>query len=582
MKEESPSNQELLEELKEYFLYSSNSNIRKEWLLKYQYCLKFYYGDQWTEELKKEMDDVGATPFVLNRIEPIVTTYVSLQIAARKRIAFKSLTGIEKHSLLAEYLNNMLYVIQAQNNFQNKSTQKYTDALIGGIGWSQFGYEANPTSTFFYEHIDPREVYFDPDDLTERLEDSQFVCRSYFVNIEKLKKRYSKHETYFNSLLVQTNSSSDFNYNIVDYPSDSSWVIGRSARIVDVFYKKNVKYYQTIIAYESDIEGNSISTEQYFITFDKKLAEQKKVSHAEIVELEGTQIFKGTFCQDLLLEHGTIEGQVPNQKHFPLVPICLKRNYLGVPYGVVDGLIPLSTSLNYVWTKTMHGLNSKYVFIDSTSADVQQLKKTIEQELSKKIGVIPVKNPRDVQLFQSETLLPFLERTLARIDLEFEKRTQLFDELKGDQTNAISGIAIQARATNSARTQNPLHSVYEHMLFSEGQLILDTIKGINDLEYVFNYYKDDQVNTAVINDEIATVGFEIFSDFAPNFVSSKEETAARFEAVLTSPNASLILSDPIFLEKLGFSSIEAKKLNESFIRIMSGSQDKNNNPEQLQ
>ena len=66
------------------------------------------------------------------------------------------------------------------------------------------------------------------------------------------------------------------------------------------------------------------------------------------------------------------------------------------------------------------------------------------------------------------------------------------------------------------------------------------------------------------------------------FVSSKEETAARFEAVLTSPNASLILSDPIFLEKLGFSSIEAKKLNESFIRIMSGSQDKNNNPEQLQ
>ena len=85
----------------------------------------------------------------------------------------------------------------------------------------------------------------------------------------------------------------------------------------------------------------------------------------------------------------------------------------------------------------------------------------------------------------------------------------------------------------------------------------------------YNYYKDDQVNVGVVSDEVATINFEIFSDFAPNFVSSQEETAARFEAVLNSPNAALILSDPMFLEKLGFSTVEAKKLNEAFIRISS-------------
>ena len=31
--------------------------------------------------------------------------------------------------------------------------------------------------------------------------------------------------------------------------------------------------------------------------------------------------------------------------------------------------------------------------------------------------------------------------------MEFEQRTLLVDELKGEQPNAISGIAIQARAT---------------------------------------------------------------------------------------------------------------------------------------
>jgi hypothetical protein len=572
----------ILNELKEYFDYSAKSKIRNDWLTRYQECLDFYDGNQWSDELKHEMAEVGANPFVVNRIEPIVTTYVSLQIASRRRIAFKPLSKILKHKELSEYLNNMLYVIQAQNNFQNKSTQKYTDALIGGIGWTQFGYEASSNNTFFYEHIDPREVYFDPDDQSERFEDSQFVCRSYFVNCEKLKSFYTEHEVYFDNLLAAKTSaeykfSADYNYTKHDV-----WTIGKSARIVDVFYKKKVKYYQTLVKYDVDVNDEAIPSLEYFITFDKDIAENRKFGNEEIVVLEGTQIFKGTFCQDLLLEHGPIDGQVPNQKHFPLIPLCLKRNQDGIPYGVVQGLIPLSTALNWVWTKTMHGLNSKYLVVDPDSVNLDNMRDKIDIELRKPIGIIGSKNPHQVQLMNSETLLPFLERTLSRIDLEFEKRTQLFDELKGEQTNAISGIAIQARASNSARTQNPLHSIYEHMLFSEGQLMLDTIKGISKLEYVFNYYKDDEINTAVINDEISTIGFEIFTDFAPNFVSSKEETTARFEALLNSPNASFVLSDPIFLEKLGFSNSEAKKLHEAFIKVSSGAQNQNNQQEQQQ
>jgi hypothetical protein len=272
----------------------------------------------------------------------------------------------------------------------------------------------------------------------------------------------------------------------------------------------------------------------------------------------------------VLLEHGAIDGQIPNQKHFPLIPLCLKRNYLSIPYGVVDGLIPLSTCLNYVWTKTIHGLNSKYLIIDEDNVNLEKMRPILRDELNRRDGMIFTKNPHQVQLINSETLLPFLERTLTRIDLEFEQRTQLFDELKGEQTNAVSGVAIQARAVNAARTQNPLHATYEHMLFSEGQLILDTIRGIKNLQYAFNYYKDNKFNQGYLSDEISTINFEIFADFTPNFATSHEEEAAKFEALLNSPNPAFILSEPLFLKKLGFTESDSYALNEAFIKMMQG------------
>jgi len=582
-----PAKAKVLQELKDYFYYSANSEIRKKWRLQYDQNLKFYYGDQWNEELKREFADVGAMPFVVNRIEPIVTTYTSLQIAARKRIAFKATTALQKHDLLAEYLNNMLYVIQAQNDFQNKSTQKYTDALIGGLGWSHFGYEPDSTCTFFYDYVDPREVYFDPDDQSARMEDSQFVCRSYFVNGTKLKKRYPKYAEYFDNLIGKptgNGSTTEFAsggagairddyipYSDLNHGDglEELWVLGRSARIVEVYYKKNVKYYEAIVAFPPDTP-DGVVTEQYFSTFDKEIAESRKVKGTSPKELEGTQIWKGVFCADVLLEHGPIDGQIPNQKHFPLVPLCLKRNYLSIPYGVVDGLIPLSTCLNYVWTKTIHGLNSKYLIIDEDNVNLEKMRPILRGELNRRDGMIFTKNPHQVQLINSETLLPFLERTLNRIDLEFEQRTQLFDELKGEQTNAVSGVAIQARAVNAARTQNPLHATYEHMLFSEGRLILDTIRGIKNLQYAFNYYKDNKFNQGYLSDEISTINFEIFSDFAPNFATSHEEEAAKFEALLNSPNPAFILSEPLFLKKLGFTESDAYALNEAFLNMMQG------------
>lgn len=579
MKELTIGQQKVLREITDYYDYARSSEVRRLWWLHYDQNLKYYYGDQWSEDLKKEFEDSKAFPFVVNRIEPIITTYASLQINTRKRIAFKSTTSIAKHARLAEYLNNMIYNIQTQNGFQNKSTQKYMDALIGGIGWTHFGYEPDSYNTFFYDYVDPREVYWDPDDQSQRFENSNFVCRSYYVSAVNLKQRYPEHADFFDGMIGKdavTSAVNDSLFYNMSVDDAVVWNKGRSIRIVEVFYKKNAKYYEGTVVFQPDqgLDGeDEFAQEQYFCTFDEDFAKAKMEKGTELKELDGTQIWKGVFCSDMLLESGPLYPQIPNQKHFPLTPLCLKRNYMGMPYGVVDGLVPLSIALNYIWTKTIHGLGSKFLIMEGTSDDMAKAGPIYLEQMAQKRGIIALKNAKDAQLVNSENLLPFLFQGLQRIDLEFEQRTQLFDELKGEQTNAISGVAIQQRAMNAARTQNPLNATYEHMLFSEGQLMLDTIKGITDFKYAFNYFKDGKVNAAALDEEISTINFEIYPDIAPPFSSSNDEEMAKFEGLLNSPNPAFALSDPLFLKKLGFSETDAIALYEAYTRITQGQQE---------
>lgn len=576
MKELSVGQQKVLQELQDYFQYSVNSDMRKKWLYKYEENLRFYYGEHWTEIEEKEIRETGARPYVINRIEPIVNTYTSLQISARRRIALKTNTNLDSDIQTIEYLNHLIQSIQTQNDFQNKSTQKYTDALIGGLGWTHFGYEADSYETFFYDYVDPREIYWDPDDRSLRFEESNFVCRSYFVSKTKLQERYPDFTEYFDDMIDSQTTASSSLPNIYEYSNldlEELWFTGRSARIVEVYYKKNVNFYETISYVKSSeiINGNKIDIEheRYFRSFDQKLTLEKAQGN-EVKKLKGTQIWKGVYCNNMLLESGPLECQIPNQKSFPLVPLCLKRDAYNIPYGIVEGLIPLSSALNYVWSKTMHGLNNKYLIIEGDVTDKEKQRNAIiRKEMNRKDGIIFSKNPREVQMINSETMLPHLANTLQRIDIEFQQRTQLFDELKGDQTNAISGVAIQARASNSARGQNPLHATYEHMLFSEGRLMLETIKGIKDFKYVINYLHNNKVKAGIIkSDDINLINFEIIIDTAPNYISSNEEETARFEALLNNAQSGLILSSPKFLQTLGFTQNNAQALSETYLEII--------------
>jgi hypothetical protein len=580
MKKQTIGKQKALKDLQDYYEYASNSSVRQQWLNQYLINLSFYRGNQWLDpHILKDMQEIGATPYTYNNIEPLVNAFVSLQIRSSKRVGYEASSDNEEHVKLAEYLKHLAYEIQTQNDHVFFSSQKFTSSLIGGIGWSYFNYKNNK---FSYEYIDPVEVLWDPDDRSARLDDSNFVCRERYIAAVKLKNQYPEFVKEFDNMVEENNTdpsdsivfsnvreSSGFqrsNFNVVQ-EENSPWSRGRSIKIVEVFYKKSAKYYETTIFFPEEPDPESIPNEQLFTTFDEAIAKDKSIN-GKIEVKDGTQIWHGIFSDNLLISNNPIAEQVPNQQYLPLTPVVLKRDYQGVPYGVVDNLISPQKTHNFLWSTTLHYLDAKTIIASDEQVDTDKLRNFLKDEMRSKNGVAFIKNPREIQVLDHEKNLNHRMNLIQANYKEFETQTGLYDELKGEQTNAVSGVAIAQRATNSMNAQNALVLAYENMLISEGKIMLDTIKGLKNFQYSFKFFSNGKTTTASLDDSISLLNFEVFPDVSPNFASSIEEEKARFAELMNSPNPGLLMSSPLFLRELGFRENIAYDLSEEYLRIM--------------
>lgn len=576
-----------LQDLQDYYEYAKNSTLREEWLDRYQTNLSFYGGEQWLDEsVNADMREIGATPYTYNNIEPLLNAYVSLQIRSSKRVGYEASTDNTEHVLMAEYLKQLAYNIQTQNDHVYFSSQKFTASLIGGIGWSYFTYDEGQ---FKYDYVDPMEVFWDPDDKSLRLDNSSFVCRVRYLPVLKLKKDYPKYAKEFESMVDKNSiNPQDMTFDrgaaygrnwlheggiashtiAAQDADDGQWIRGRSIKIVETYYKKSAKYYETTAMFPVESEdSNEVGTEQTFTTFDRELAEKYSID-GNIVEKEGTQIWRGVYCDNMLLEHAAILAQVPNQKYLPLVPLVLRRNQQGVPYGVVDGLISAQKAHNYLWSTTMHYLDARTLIVSNTEkSDDDKTIDKLRSELRLKTGIIFAEKASEIQIINNENNLTHRMNLLKSNYREFETQTGLYDELKGEQTNAVSGVAIAQRATNSMNAQNALILAYENMLISEGKIMLDTIRGIKNFRFNFKFMQGGRDLTASLDESIALLNFEVYPDTSANFSSSVEEEKARFTELMNSNNAQMLLSSPIFLKELGFREKAAYELAEEYARI---------------
>lgn len=562
----------LLYESKELFNYLANSQIRKNWLNNDIINANYYYNKQWNNNIDRlGLEEIGCKPITVNRIKPIIDRYLSILIKSGKRVGFLPTTNSQYHFNLSNYIKNWAFNTQTQNNHTFFSSLKCLSALSSGIGWSHFYYENNK---FWYEWVNSREMFFDPDDLSPRLENQNVIARSYFVNNIKLKNLYPKYSTQFQNM-VENNKNNQY-INVEDFTTIPSniWVNGKSIRIVELFTKKNDKYFEAVCDIKNNDENNRQIDQTYqefddtlFSTFNEDLIEQKATDN--IKTKSGTKIYKTVFCNDFILYHGAIPEQVPNQIFFPYVPMVYSRNLNGEFLGTSNYMIELQDLWNVEISKLFHYSNSKTTYIDPTSSNFNwdELKKNLEVETKKKRGFVKC-SPKDMTVVDNSNDIQGILKSLDMINREFQNLSGLFDDFAGKPTNAESGIAIQNRVNTTLNAQNPLILAYEYMLTSEGRLMLDTLKGIENFKQVLSFYNEGKQDSVVLDNDISLLNFEVYPTTAPNFSSSIEEEREIFNSIITSGVADVLLSSPLFLQQQGIGEVNSYKLSSEYKKVL--------------
>lgn len=563
-----PFEQKILSELQELAHYACNSFTRKKYIEVLDRNEQYVRGRQWLDEaLNQEIKDMGAIPFTLNILKPAINQYLSLLIKSAKRIGFAPMSDLDYDQEQAEILKNWAMNVQTQNQYSFYSQLKCRDALIGGIGWSHFYFDQG---RYNYEYVNPREIFGDPDDLSPRMDNQNFVVRSYYVHYHHLKNTYPKFKEYFESTVDgnKTNPQDYAHYDTERFYNQwlghldedirtGCWIRGKNLRIVEIYYKKNVKYYECVGLSKPDETG--AQNEIVFSTFYKEFAE-KNALKGQIAVKYGTQIFKGVYTQDTLLDHGVIPEQVPNQKYLPIVPIVLHRDFMGVPYGIVDDLIPRQDLKNLNMTTFMHYKDSKLIIGQDPGVDQKKYAADWAKQSRMKNGSMFLDDNNHTQVITGSQNLQHDLSLLNYIDTDWEKATGLHDEYSGQISRETSGLAIQQLTLNAINAQNSLMLAYDYMIVSEGSLMLDTLKGTENISQLVRFYRLGKSKNIQLNSEISLLNFEVYPDASPNFSSSVEEEKILFNELCNSPNPAFFLNSELFLKQKGFSDKSAFEL----------------------
>ena len=573
-----------LEKAQSLFGYSKDSTLRSDWANNYEKCLKYYEGDQWQDKsLVEEMKMIGAKPYTFNQIERITNLYTSLQIRSGKRPSVSIKDSLKNEEVITRDVKELLHKIHTDSNYTYESSKKFTDMLIGGIGWSNYGVCENAPSKIKYERIDPFEMYFDPDDLSLKLDNSSFVARTHFLPKHILLKRFPRFKDYFNDLIPDDIKNSDaFESNMRSQIDLDIWNKGRMGRIVEVQHKETEKGYKiTLTSRMRDILEDWEKRIVYVFKSDiDNLDEYLEQNYADMPfdisyeEVDVNRIYQTIYSGDNLLEHKPLENQTANQSSFSYSPIIMRKDELGLPYGVVNTFISLQDSRNYLWSELLHYCDAKTLIVNlqaAPQADRATAEKVIRKELSKKRGVVTTNTGGDYNVIKHNEELQARLNLLEVNDKEFENLSGLYNtELSGTEDKNMSGVAINLRGINTMNAQNHILLAYDNMMILEGMSVLNIFKS-NDIGNINIKYKHENKKRNVQFDlEYKTLSYDVYVDTVSNFNNTAEEDRTRFESLLQSPTGQLVLSSPYFLQIAGYDSNKAQEIAEEYLRITMG------------
>lgn len=452
--------------------------------------VRFALGNQWEQaELNRRKQDKRPA-LTENRCMPFIKQVVN---AAREmRPAIKVAPVDDKGDAeTAEVFKGLVRNIERQSKASIAYDMAVQNSVMSGYGWIRIntGY-SDPMS--FNQEIriesvaDWRSVMIDPDSEAVDGSDAEYGFIYKDIPEEVFKEEYPDHEP------------SDFEGQSCD---------GEKVRIVEYFYKK----YDEQTIYECFLADGTVTV----LTKTQKDEIEKEGFFVKVLQERKTRIPTVKWCK--LYGGGKLDETEWLGQYIPLVPVygdlIWDENRLKSYSWITNAKDP-QRMLNYVkttiteivggqpknqpWVGAVGSFNTSDKWEDANSENYAYLEYDMVIEHDEVTGQpVPAPPPQKSQPLQ---VSPALFQIEANASMGINAALGMFDENRGDESNAISGVAIKSRQIRGDKASYHYIDNLASSICHVGIIIIDLIPKIYNKPQVLRIIGKDDVEKTIQSD----------------------------------------------------------------------------------
>lgn len=406
----------------------------------------FYDNLQWDPIDAQLLRDRGQMPLVYNEVAPMVDWIIGTE--RRGRVDWSVLPRTEDDVEAADIKTKVMKYVSDINHVPYVRSRAFADAVKVGIGWLDDGVRDDPTQDPLYsKYEDWRNVLWDSTCYDLDLTDARYVFRWRWVDEDVAlmmfpNRQRQVYEGVEDAGAFQSEMLDDtWNYlteqierNGKVFASGSGMIVDakrRRIKLIECQFKLPVKV--RIVA-DGPLKGAFVNSD------DQAMAQAIQGYGSEIVDKVAMRVHFAVFTEKDLL---SLSVSPYRHNKFSLTPIwCYRKNRDRLPYGIIRRVRDIQQDLNKRASKALFMLNTNQIIMDKNAVDDPS---EARDEVDRPDGMI-VKNAgkeftirRDTDAATGQIQMMTLAAT------SIQKSAGVTQENMGRPSNAVSGIAIQAR-----------------------------------------------------------------------------------------------------------------------------------------
>ena len=440
----------------------------------------FYDNIQWDPDDAETLRARGQMPLVFNEVAPMCDWLIGTE--RRTRIDWRVLPRTEDDVQLADVKTKVLKYVSDVNRVVFARSRAFADAVKCGVGWVDDGVRDDPTKDVLYSRYeDWRNVLWDSSAYELDIDDGRYVFRWRWVDEDVAKAMFPGREAQIEAAMQDTgNLDQTFDDDDAagwydpsrNEPSGTLTAGGMGGMMVDS-KRRRIKIYeaQFKMPVKVRIVGDGPLRGSFVSQFDPTIQQHIESQGCGIIEKVAMRVHFACFTERDMLALGP---SIYRHNRFTLTPIwCYRRSRDRLPYGMIRRVRDIQQDLNKRASKALFALNTNQVIVEEGAVEDLNV---LRDEADQPDGMLVVKNGKlgAIQIHRDSEMASGQVNLMTMDAQAIQRGTGVSNENLGRQTNAQSGVAIEARQlSGSVVTTEPFDNLrYANQVQGEKQTSL--------------------------------------------------------------------------------------------------------------